>query len=267
MFEVGRIYNRRDELHQRFGGQQQGGISTPANQPFIMLFTGESGEQYGYQDGWDENGVFIYTGEGQKGDMEFIRGNKSIRDHAKDGKSLQLFKSLGKRRGYRYIGEFVCSTLDHRQGLDVDGNERKAIVFHLVPIGDAGDIQPPTRRKLSFESLRKQAFAAASPASEAREVDAKRLVYERSEAVRRYVLARADGVCESCGQKAPFRRADGTAYLEPHHTRRVADGGPDDPRWVAALCPNCHREIHSGEHGSRRNKELRLKLSEIERGS
>ena len=38
MFEVGRIYNRRDDLHSPYGGQQQGGISTPTDQPFIMLF-------------------------------------------------------------------------------------------------------------------------------------------------------------------------------------------------------------------------------------
>ncbi len=29
MFEVGRIYNRRNEIHGPYRGQQQGGISTP----------------------------------------------------------------------------------------------------------------------------------------------------------------------------------------------------------------------------------------------
>jgi hypothetical protein len=28
-FEVGRTYNRRADIHARFGGQQQGGIVTP----------------------------------------------------------------------------------------------------------------------------------------------------------------------------------------------------------------------------------------------
>ena len=82
MFEIGRVYNRRSEIHEPYGGQWQSGISTPRDQPFIFLFTGESGEQYGYEDGWDDNGVFLYTGEGQKGDMEFIGGNRAIRDHA-----------------------------------------------------------------------------------------------------------------------------------------------------------------------------------------
>lgn len=50
-FEIGRIYNRRKDLHAVFGGQQQGGISTPAPSPLIFLFTGDSGKQYGYEDG------------------------------------------------------------------------------------------------------------------------------------------------------------------------------------------------------------------------
>ena len=44
-FEIGKIYSRRTDIHARFGGQQQGGISTPASSPIIFLFTGESGEQ------------------------------------------------------------------------------------------------------------------------------------------------------------------------------------------------------------------------------
>jgi 5-methylcytosine-specific restriction protein A len=95
-YEVGRTYNRREDIHAKFGGQQQGGISTPDGAPFIFLFTGEIGEQYGYADGWSE-GVFLYVGEGQRGDMEFIRGNKAIRDHAMNGKELLLFEALKRR--------------------------------------------------------------------------------------------------------------------------------------------------------------------------
>jgi|BioPla2DNA2_1021312.scaffolds.fasta_scaffold08080_7 5-methylcytosine-specific restriction endonuclease McrA len=68
--------------------------------------------------------------------------------------------------------------------------------------------------------------------------------YERSKAIKLYALARANGVCEGCGNPAPFVRQEGTPYLEVHHIRKLADGGPDDPRWVIALCPNCHRRAH-----------------------
>jgi 5-methylcytosine-specific restriction enzyme A len=75
MFEVGEVYNRRADIHKPYGGQWQGDISTPSRWPLIFLFTGESGEQYGYEDGWDENGIFLYTGEGQVGKMDFVQGN------------------------------------------------------------------------------------------------------------------------------------------------------------------------------------------------
>ena len=50
-------------------------------------------------------------------------------------------------------------------------------------------------------------------------------VYERSRDVRRYVLARSKGKCEGCSGPAPFSRPDGTPYLEPHHLKRLSDGG------------------------------------------
>ena len=51
MFIVGRDYSRRADIHGGFGGQTQGGISTPRNAPYVFLFTGKSGGQYGYEDG------------------------------------------------------------------------------------------------------------------------------------------------------------------------------------------------------------------------
>jgi 5-methylcytosine-specific restriction protein A len=64
MFVQGQVYRRRD-LHDRFGGQRQGGISTPTKHNVILLFTSEAGEQHGYSDGWSGDAVFLYTGEGQ----------------------------------------------------------------------------------------------------------------------------------------------------------------------------------------------------------
>jgi 5-methylcytosine-specific restriction protein A len=87
-FELEKLYSPRKDIHEKFGGQRQGGISTPANAPYISLFTSKAGEQHGYHDGYDENGLFIYTGEGQVGPMQFLRGNRAIRDHVKDGKEL-----------------------------------------------------------------------------------------------------------------------------------------------------------------------------------
>jgi 5-methylcytosine-specific restriction protein A len=93
---------------------------------------------------------------------------------------------------------------------------------------------------------------------------AKRNVYQRSGDLKIYVLRRANGVCEGCEQPAPFRTRAGHAYLEPHHTRRLSDGGPDDYHHVIALCPTCHRRVHHGEDGTAYNGALVTRLSDIE---
>lgn len=264
MFEVGQVYDRRTAIHEPYGGQQQGGISTPANLPFIFLFTGQTGEQYSYKDGWDENGVFLYTGEGQVGNMEFTRGNRAIRDHATDGKELHLFEALGKGQGYRYRGMFACSTWEYRPGIDLNGDERQVIVFHLMQPSKEEQEAPSPPPLMTLDQLRQRALEAASQAEQKKPQEAKSLYYNRSAAVRQYVLARARGVCESCGKQAPFTRVNGTPYLEPHHTRRISDGGPDHPRWVAAMCPNCHREIHHGSDGKQKNQHLQEHLALLE---
>jgi 5-methylcytosine-specific restriction protein A len=263
MFQIGRVYDRRKDLHQSYGVQEQGGISTPANHPFIFLFTGNSGEAFGYRDGWDENGVFLYTGEGQRGDMQFVRGNRAIQSHAEDGKTLHLFEVLGKRKGCRYVGEFVCSSWQYQHSPDVTNAERQAIVFNLIRLDDVetNDTQLNTD---SIMNLRSRAIAAAGQLAQGDASVAMRTVYSRSSVVRDYVLARANGICESCRNPSPFKRADGSPYLEPHHTRRVSDGGPDHPRWVAAVCPNCHREIHHGFNGAAKNEMLQGYLATIE---
>jgi len=61
------------------------------------------------------------------------------------------------------------------------------------------------------------------------------------------VLSRANGVCELCGNDAPFiRKSDRTPYLEVHHKQTLAEGGPDIVENAIALCPNCHRKEHFG---------------------
>jgi len=269
-FEVGKIYNRRRDIHGQFGGQQQGGISTPTKIPSIFLFTGEVGEQHGYSDGWDPSGVFLYTGEGQSGPMQFVRGNKAIRDHAIEGKELLLFEQLKKDGDNRFLGTFVCANWELKNGPDTNRSLREVIVFYLVPAGSHDQqelaLQLPTDSR-SIEHLKKLAYAAAAANSGRPGKDAKRSYYERSAAVRAYVLARAAGKCECCANPAPFVRSDGTPYLEPHHIRRMSDGGLDHPAFVGAVCPTCHREIHYGANGQERNGKLLEHVQKLERQS
>lgn len=68
----------------------------------------------------------------------------------------------------------------------------------------------------------------------------------RSLAVIAWVLKEAAGQCEACDQPAPFKRINGTPFLEVHHLHKLADGGPDTVENAIATCPNCHRRFHHG---------------------
>ena len=261
-FEAGRTYNRRKEIHARFGGQQQGGIITPADHPVIIIVTGDEGLHHGYADRYRDDGVFEYFGEGQQGDMQLVRGNAAIAYHAQAGKSLLLFKKTGA--GLRFVAEMVCEGFHVEHAPDRNGNDREAIVFELRPleaIAEAVGNMPPAKGSLG--ELRKRAFGAVAGSAQMPGT-AKRTVYERSRDVRDYVLARANGHCEGCSAAAPFLRDDGAPYLEPHHTLRLSDGGPDHPRHVIALCPNCHRRAHSSADRVPFNASLIAWLSERE---
>lgn len=71
-------------------------------------------------------------------------------------------------------------------------------------------------------------------------------IYCRDPKVKAWVLKRANGICELCKQPAPFTSTDGLPYLEAHHVRPLAEGGPDTPSNTVAVCPNCHKELHFG---------------------
>jgi len=274
MFVQGEVYRRRD-LHGQFGGQQQGGRSTPSRRPVVLLFTGEAGEQHGYRDGWSKDGVFLYTGEGQRGDMRFSRGNLAIRDHAPLGRYLHLFEYIkGDGKGLvRYVDQMVCTGFSFRDSPDTTGAERKAIIFELTPIQEfladeeseveSKDLDEESLEEESLEELRKRAMTASASGRDPKE--RKALARLRSHAIKVYVLKRSGGKCEGCQSSAPFRTSRGLPYLEPHHIRRLSDGGPDHPRWVVAACPNCHRRAHYSEDAHSYNGYLASVVAQIEK--
>jgi 5-methylcytosine-specific restriction protein A len=139
-YQIGALYNRQVDIHGRLGGQQQGGISTPIGFPVIIIFTGEAGFDHGYRDFWDDNGVFHYFGEGQRGDMSYSGGNKAVLTHEKNGKALLLFQMMGRGKPYRYLGQFrVIGAYESGAIPDTTGAVRKAIIFRMVPVESDAD--------------------------------------------------------------------------------------------------------------------------------
>jgi len=273
VFEPGACLSPAELHHEWNGGtelQRQGGILTPREVPLIVVVTGEEGREFGYDDYWDDEGVFHYFGAGQEGDMEFVRGNLALRDHAETGEDVHLFEQ--EPEGLRYYGQMVVAGWNWQDDVpDRTRNPRRAIVFDPVALDDelaAPIIQqesrgaPDQRWTMSLDDLR--ARSARSLGEPATSTVARRNVYRRSGDLKVYVLGRASGTCEGCEQPAPFQTTAGHAYLEPHHTRRLSDGGPDDYHHVIALCPTCHRRVHHGEDGSTYNEQLIARLATVE---
>ena len=68
--------------------------------------------------------------------------------------------------------------------------------------------------------------------------------YSRSAEVVRVTKERAGGICELCGNPAPFSDRNGKPYLETHHVIWLSRGGTDSTDNTIALCPNCHTRVH-----------------------
>ena len=124
-----------------YGGATQGGIQPSAQTPNVLVYSDpEQGALYGYNfDGWEEE-VFLYTGEGRKGDQQMKVGNLAIAKHVEQGRDLRLFTAKGKIAGtntktHRYEGEFWIDpelpfTLEDAS--DVNGDLRAVFVFRLL---------------------------------------------------------------------------------------------------------------------------------------
>jgi hypothetical protein len=147
---VGSLLSREQRMAM-YGGAKYGGIEPSASTPNVFVYSDPArGKAYGYNfDGWDpDHDVFLYTGEGRRGDQVMRDGNRAILDHQGDQRALRLFVADGRITGtaaknHRYLGEFEIdsdppyTTEDAPpEGGRPGGELRTVFVFRLRPIGD-----------------------------------------------------------------------------------------------------------------------------------
>lgn len=140
---------RRSDIHDQYGGNRQGGIAPSARFPYIFIFSGKSGTQYGYKDGWDNPNVFSYTGEGQSGDMRFVKGNLALRDHVKNGKRVFLFE-VEKQSVVKFVSELTFYDVDFFDTPDINKNNRVGIRFFFTRVGVRLPVSPSQFTSQSF---------------------------------------------------------------------------------------------------------------------
>ena len=243
---------KNDRLCEIFKCSGQGGMRRSKRTNTLVIVSKHVGRIY--DDRWIGD-TLHYTGMGLEGDQEIQHSqNKTLDQSRTNGVDLHLFEKF-KETDYTYRGR-VRLTGDpyEEQQPDEKGNIRRVWMFPLKPLDESNftldiDLQRDLRekkekkaRRLTKEELEQRLrFGPEFPGH--REVKSKS--YERSILVSEFAKRRADGKCQLCEEEAPFVTKDGSPYLETHHIIWLAKGGRDTPENTVALCPNCHRRMHS----------------------
>lgn len=223
-FIPNQIYNRRADIHAVYGGNWQGGICPSSSYPFIFIFSGKSGHQHGYKDGWDNPNVFTYTGEGQAGDMKFTKGNLALRDHLLNGKRVFLFESHSK--GYvKFIGELEFFDVDFFETHDTSGSKRIGIKFFFKRKGAELFVQPEMFNNITLVAEPDSEYGIIFP----NETERKGLVTSRvgQGAYRKRIIHRWEYKCAVTGfdklniliasHILPWAEADDNQRLDVHN--------------------------------------------------
>ncbi len=130
----------RKELHDRWGGRRQGGISPSSSTPNIFIFWSPAvGEQHGYYDEFREDGCFYYTGAGQYGDQQLRDANRVLLNHTQDpSRRVHLFSGAGGE--VEYVTELVIDEDDPYYETEApetgDGPLRRVYVFKFHATND-----------------------------------------------------------------------------------------------------------------------------------
>jgi 5-methylcytosine-specific restriction protein A len=248
-YKVGSHYSN-DDICKAFLCSPQGGMRRSQKTNTLVLVANHIKSIF--DDRWDDN-IMYYTGMGMKGDqsLSFMQNKTLSESNNVDVHFFEVFTE----KVYTYQGQ-VMLALKPFQELqdDEDGNSRSVWIFPLRRTDSSTPIVPKVELDKTFARKVKKASTLTldelkSKASKSQSKPGSRVAttttYQRDPNVVSYTLKRVNGVCELCEQPAPFNKRNGEPYLEVHHVVQLAHGGEDTIGNAVALCPNCHRKMHS----------------------
>ena len=243
-----------EELTELFKCSTQGGMRRSHKTNTLVLVSNHVKSIY--SDRWFGKELH-YTGMGSSGDQTLGTQNKTLYESNLNGVEVHLFEVF-ELREYTYQGIVVYNGKGYQENqTDIDGNQRKVWMFPLelkdgkpVRVNDTvikklQETKQKSLRKLNTKQIKRLAESKKETAQSYRITETKSI--ERDEYIKLYALERADGNCQLCDKPAPFLKKNGSPYLEVHHINYLANKGSDTIDNVAALCPNCHRKMHSLE--------------------
>jgi len=239
-----------DDICKAFLCSPRGGMRRSKRTNTLVLI---SNQKSIYDGRWIENKLY-YIGMGSKG-SQTLKGNQNITlyESNTNGIDVHLFEMF-RNKVNTYMGRVQLADKPFQEKQDdADGQLRQVWVFPLQLIDEGKPVRMDElervfqdeykeSQQLSIEELKDRINKTAKhPGSR----ESTTRVFQKSPYVKDFTLRRASGVCELCNQKAPFNKPNGKPYLEVHHIHQLADGGEDTTENAVALCPNCHRMMHS----------------------
>ncbi len=241
-----------DEMMRAFGVGLQGGMRYSSRNNLLLLISDPTKSLYA--DRWEEN-ILHYTGMGKIRDQQLTSQNKRLLESSESDIEVHLCE-VDRATEYTYVGEVeLAGKLYQEWQLDEEGSERKVYMFPLRLKHDSVKPIPTQKDLLSIEELKEKYLKKKSLeelkklAKHAKKKPQRRLVNNdqiiRNPSVVEYVKRVARGKCDLCEELAPFKDKKGEPYLECHHVIPLAEDGDDSIENAVALCPNCHRKMHS----------------------
>ena len=206
-----------------------------------------------YDDRWEDD-ILYYTGEGKKGKQKpTAQGNKALIISKETNSKIYLFDKVTTDK-YLYRGEvYTVGSVKTEKQYDEDYNLRDVLQFQLKFVDETRKITySPEDEKIIEDEKNKyiNSLTDENIHKIAKTIKAGEIKYyyvkqaERNKTISKDTKNRANGICDLCGKEAPFKTKEGP-YLESHHVITIAEGGPDVIYNTVALCPNCHRRMHS----------------------
>ena len=256
---IGQVLSE-NEVNTIFQCQPFKGIRMGMNNKVIVVISGSAKRKI-YDDVWDGD-TLLYNGMDVSSDG---KGNQTLETagannnsklyntylHPESADVFLFVKSESNRCVYK--GK-VRINKEPYQAQRHDDPTRKVWIFPLQ-LENVNSLQnekafqdaEAAAAEMQLEELYNRVKGKAykrQPAGVLKRYDVLSTYYERSPDIAAYSKKRAKGRCDLCLMEAPFKRKDGSPYLEEHHIEWLSKGGPDEIDNVVALCPNCHRKMH-----------------------
>lgn len=201
-----------------------------------------------------EGNILFYTGEGRSGDQTLTGMNKRLLDSLQNKTEVHLFEVFTVKE-YTYKG-LVTLRNPPIVETQTDENDENRLVY-VFPLQLNLNASINSKKELEkidiinnkkIKSLTSDELEKRTKQTQKKKPGytySKIRIYQRSPYVVETVNRRANGICELCEKDAPFKNSKGKPYLEVHHIIQLSKGGEDTVDNAVALCPNCHRKMHS----------------------